>query len=174
MSDDYNPAKDGHDRLAYDPHTGVLSWRHAPNASKSWNTRYAGKPVGHINVHGYRVFHFGGRVLYAHRVAWNIVHGTEAREIDHINGDRADNRLVNLREVDPQANRRNAARSSNNTSGETGIAWIAARQRWRAFITVDRRHVSLGAFKEKADAIAARKAAEAAHGFHPNHGRAGS
>ena len=88
-------------------------------------------------------------------------------EIDHINGQRADNRAANLRDVDKAENQKNAARRSDNTSGVTGVYWDKTSKRWRATL----RSTTVGGFERKEDAVAARLAAQRAHGFHENHGR---
>ena len=90
---------------------------------------------------------------------------------DHINGVRNDNRLVNLREVDPIQNNRNSKRTSLNTSGQMGVGWNKQTQKWRSIVHVEGKGVFLGAFKNKEDAIKVRKQAEIEYGFHKNHGR---
>jgi hypothetical protein len=122
---------------------------------------------------GYRRGCFQGREYYAHRVAWALHTGAWPKgEIDHINGDKADNRIANLREVTKVENSRNMPLPANNTSGHIGVAWSKSDKRWTAYIKVGGRRRYLGNFLEKDDAIAARKAAEVRFGFHPNHGRA--
>jgi len=92
-------------------------------------------------------------------------------QIDHINGDRCDNRLLNLRVVSPQVNAMNRSNRSDNTSGCLGVCWHPSTQKWRARIKVMGKQKSLGLFAEKIDAICARKDAEKKYGFHRNHGR---
>lgn len=156
--------------LSYDPETGVFVWlSRSGNRSNSWNAKYAGRqaggidrPDGYIKIKG----------SYAHRLAWAFVHGSwPLADIDHINGDKSDNRIANLREVDRKRNMRNAPRSSSNSSGITGVKWHARARKWQAQITVDGREVYLGLFASKKEAAIARKHAEKKHGFHPNHGR---
>lgn len=103
----------------------------------------------------------------AHRVAWLIVNGYWPHEIDHINGNRADNRIKNLREVTRKANSENHAIASNNTSGATGVNFDKKSGRWYAKIAG--RYLGMSATFE--EALALRKAAELDHGYHPNHGR---
>ena len=83
--------------------------------------------------------------------------------IDHINGDKTDNRRANLRLVSPQLNQVNRKRVSiANTSGYRGVARTLASSRnpWRAQITVNRRGIHLGLFPTLEAAIGARRAAE--------------
>jgi hypothetical protein len=170
--------------LDYDPHTGVLTWKQRDkslfsfgnsraNPCATWNTRYANRPAfTSRNAHGYFQGHLLGTVLKAHRVAWAIYYGHwPFGEIDHINGDTGDNRILNLREVSHLENGLNLARSIRNTSGFVGVTWNNKQQRWRAVINHNGRGYHLGSFILVSDAVAARKAAELAFGFHANHGR---
>ena len=83
--------------------------------------------------------------------------------VDHINGDKLDNRRENLRVVTPQRNQVNRKRlNKNNTSGVRGVARTnaSASKPWRAQITVNRKNMHLGLFATEAEAIEARRAAE--------------
>ncbi len=85
--------------------------------------------------------------------------------VDHINGDTLDNRRENLRLVTWGKNSSNRARHKTNKAGHQGVYWLKQEKKWRAHITVDRKYHSLGCYKELADAIAARKAADEKYGF---------
>lgn len=167
--------------LSYDPETGDLTWR-ARDATwfgserdcKKWNTRYAGsRAFRQIDGHGRCNGVILGRNYRAHRVAWAIFHGLwPCGEIDHIDGNPANNKITNLREVSRRENMRNTKVRTDNTSGVTGVR--AGRWRgWQASIMIDGRDVYLGTFSTVAEASVARRAAEQRLGFHPNHGRAG-
>lgn len=137
---------------------------------RTWNARFAGKEA--FTAHhseGYRVGRIQGRTYFAHRVIWTMHCGEPDGEIDHINGDRADNRLANLRLVSRDENRRNVKRQANNKSGAVGV--YARGEKWAASIQCDKRIHSLGTFDTFEQALAARRKAEAELGFHPNHGR---
>ena len=168
----------------YDAETGQLTWkqrdamwfnkgrRGAEASALRWNKRYAGMPAfTTTNSHGYKHSSIFGFKFKAHRVAWACHHGEwPENEIDHINGDKTDNRLVNLRAVTALENCKNKRRQKNNTSGATGV--LAARSGgWVAYIKHNRKSISLGRFDSKQDAIAARKAAEKKFGYHKNYGR---
>ncbi len=169
--------------LDYTPETGSLVWRarsagmflsgkqSAAHNAAIWNGKFAGKP---LEVSGrYARASIFGRRYYAHRIAWAMFYGAwPEREIDHINGNKHDNRIANLREVTTQENSRNIPVKSNNSSGALGVRWRAHANAWEAYICIDRKYRHIGYFKAKADAIAARKATERTHGFHANHGRA--
>lgn len=173
--------------MIYCPETGRLAWLMrsekrfpdtgkggAARRAKAWNKQYAGKlAFTGIAQNGYRKGQIFGKTLLAHRVAWALHYGAWPDGlIDHINGDKADNRIENLRLVDHSGNTKNNRISKKNTTGHIGIYWEPLRNKWRADITADKKTVCLGRFDNKDDAIAARKAAEPKYGFHPNHGRA--
>ena len=159
--------------LTYEPETGKLYWCERPRgmfksdrSCRSWNTRFAGNEAFTAKLTGYHQGAvLGGRFL-AHRVIWAMVHGEWPNEIDHINGDRADNRLVNLRSVSHSENGRNQRPPTTNTSGVVGVRRHGGAGVWRACIRVSGRNKHLGSFKSMEDAIRARRAAEQAHGYH--------
>jgi len=141
--------------------------------ANSWNARHSGKDAFTArNAYGYHVGSVNGDILQAHRVIWAIVSGGDApEEIDHINGDRSDNRLSNLRSVSQSENRKNMSTPKNNTSGVCGVSFDRRLGKWLAKITVDRKQIYIGLYVSKADAAKARKSAERQYGFHENHGR---
>lgn len=155
----------------YDPDTGAFTYRHVPSMHPSRNSRVAGRPAFHRkHRQGYLVAVVFGRQMYAHRAAWALAHGSwPTGEIDHINHDRADNRLANLRVVGKAQNMRNMPKLRNNSSGRTGV-YLTPNGTWLAAIRVDRKLHNLGRFSAFEDAVAARAAAEKRFGFHKNHG----
>lgn len=158
-------------RLRYDPDTGKLYWRAHESMRASWNSRWAGQEAGTVKDNGYLVLAIDRRLIRAHRVVWALHHGAwPADDIDHINHDRLDNRVENLREVGRKTNCRNASQSKRNTSGRTGVGWCKLQNRWRSQISPDGRCLYLGHFDRFEDAVAARAAAEKRFGFHKNHG----
>lgn len=143
---------------SYDPETGFISRR--------------GKRVGaFVNQAGYYCLHIRAGHLRTHRVAWFLHHGAwPSGEIDHINGDRLDNRIANLRDVCPSQNRMNQAMRSDNTTGVTGVSWLRRSNEWVAHICVRGCRMRLGTFLSKEDAVRARMDAQRKLGFGPNHG----
>ena len=156
--------------LDYDPLTGVLTWRPRPFPDNGWNARYAGKPAGCLHSTGYIKVAIDHTPYWSQRVIWKWVHGTEPREVDHDNGVRDDNRLVNLNASSRGGNMRNCKRREDNTSGTTGVHWCRRSQRWVAEINAGG-HRSSHRFISFNDAVDARKKAEQTLGFNPNHGR---
>lgn len=165
--------------LRYDAETGDLFWLprpvemfKSPGDAKRWHSNFCGKPaLTAINGCGYRTGSIFEKVYKAHRVIWAIVHGIWPEgQVDHINGVRSDNRLVNLRDVTISTNQRNAKMQSNNTSGVTGVSYFAARKKWRADIKIGNKYKFLGMFDTIEEATAARVEAQRQHGFSERHG----
>ena len=121
---------------------------------------------------GYRRIKINGVQYRMHRLVW-LYHFGEwpVDEIDHINGERLDNRIDNLRVVTNQENCKNQKLPRNNKSGVTGVHFNKHHQKWQAQIKGDGKLKHLGSFANFEDAVAARKAAEILYGFHENHGR---
>ena len=166
--------------LSYEPLSGDLFWLPRPQsmfksyqAFYGWNGRFVGKKaLVSTMMCGYKYGGILGVRFLAHRVAWALATGSWPPEcMDHINGDRADNRLANLRCVSQGENLRNSSRPHTNTSGTVGVRWVARDKRWIATIGVKGRMVHLGSFLSIEAAIAARKDADQKYGFHQNHGK---
>ena len=109
------------------------------------------------NAHGYIHTTIDGKCIYLHRL---IMGFPDELVVDHINGDKRDNRRCNLRICNIKQNIRNAKRNRNNSSGYTGVSYRPKRKSWRAYITVDRKQIGLGHYATKEKAIEARKQAE--------------
>ncbi len=161
--------------LDYDPETGVFLWNSRPVIrvpDKAWNDQWAGKIAGAIGETGYRTINIKNARCRAHRLAWLHVHGSwPIDHLDHINGQRDDNRIANLRAVTRAENMKNVKMPSTNKSGVVGVLWNKRKHSWRAFITLDHKQRYLGHFKTFDLAVEARKAAEVRLGFHANHGQ---
>lgn len=108
-----------------------------------------------------------GVLYYAHRLAWLHHHGEwPAEQLDHINGDRQDNRIANLRLASQLENHQNRKLQRNNVSGHPGVYF--EKGRWRARIKVQQKYRHLGTFDTFEEARAARIfAKEAMHQFNP-------
>lgn len=162
-------------RLRYCDETGKLFWLHHKDMPLFWNTRYAGKEAfTSDNGKGYRQGAINGKLYFAHRVIWALKNGEwPEADIDHIDHNRSNNKIDNLRSVTRSDNSKNISLSSANKSGVNGVHWCSTRSKWRAEIGVNGLNKGLGYFSEKNDAIAARLKANAQHNFHINHGRKG-
>lgn len=142
--------------LEYDPEAGELKWKVASGSASPRET------AGTKHNRGYVAIGLDGTVMLAHRAAWALTHGhwPEA-EIDHRDGDRANNKLANLREATHAQNMTNLALARNNSSGVTGVDFMIRKNVWRASIWVDGKKKHLGVFKRKDDAVDARLRAQA-------------
>jgi hypothetical protein len=148
------------DYLIYDPATGLFAWLKTPNAARPEHT---GARAGCVAPIGYVQIRFRRKLYYGHRLAWFFVHGKmPPHEIDHINGDRSDNRIANLRPATHRENCKNMSRMTGqrlNTSGLKGVFWDKRRKRWRASITADSRTHFVGRFDTREEAARAYDAA---------------
>lgn len=139
-------------RIAYDPETGVFT------ALTSSGCRKVGDRLGYCKADGYRLIAVGGKWIYEHRLAWFIRYGSMPKdEIDHINGDRGDNRIANLREC---------SRSQNMMNIESrGVCFHKRQKKWVAGIRVKGLRYHLGTFTNEDDARRAYiRAAREMHG----------
>ena len=147
--------------LAYDPETGKFHWLARPDRSPQWNGRYAGTEAGSLIAStGYLSIRLDSKAYQAHHLAWLIVHGNlPPVSIDHINRDKTDNRIANLRLATLAENNLNAPIRSNNTSGFKGVSLHRATGKWMAMIAVGGRSTYLGLFASKQEAADAYAAA---------------
>jgi len=150
----------------YNELTGELSFVETKGKGKRKD-----KKVGCLSKMGYLVVWADNKLHQSHRLIWLYYYGCFPKNgIDHINGDKLDNRIKNLRDVTQWENTKNRRKAKNNTSGFNGVWWVASLNKWRARITVNRKLIYLGCFTKKSEAISARKNANIQYGFHDNHG----
>lgn len=176
--------------LRYEPDTGKLYWRErTPEmfrdgmrcrdaVCQGWNKRFAGNEAfPQLREDGYRYGRLADRKVMAHRVAWAIFHGKEpVGTVDHINGDRSDNRIGNLRDCPMSVNAKNLSLRKDNKYGVAGIRFRGcsrSTKQWLAVIKVDGRSIHLGSFESIGEAIRARRDAESRYGFHRMTGKQG-
>ncbi len=153
--------------LIYDPQTGIFVWKQRsidkfPNSriGNSWNARYAGKIAGSLNKAGYIQIVIGYRLYYAHRLAWLIMEGEWPQfEIDHEDTDEANNCWNNLRVASSSQNKFNQKAQKRSKSGIKGLTWATREKMWRATIGAYGKHIHIGYFTLKEDAISALKIA---------------
>lgn len=142
--------------LEYDPHTGKFTRRISRFKHR------AGEVAGFVHPFGYVHIGVNGRQYKAHRLAWLYVHGTwPDGEIDHIDRNKANNTLANLRVVTRKGNVENTGPTKRSKSGIKGVSWKAQCKRWQAQITHNRKKIYLGVFKTAQEAqLAYEKAAK--------------
>lgn len=147
--------------FAYDPSTGAIHWK---DGGAGRNTE---KPAGSPNGDGYISIRFGGKNYRAHRVVWAIHFGDvpPGMQVDHINGNRSDNRVENLRLATNKQNSINSHVPVRTLSGFRGVYRRPNENKWRAQIKDGLKSVTLGYFHTPEEAHAAFcKAAVELHG----------
>lgn len=139
-----------HDYFIYDNQNGGLIWKERPASMfevvdcgfvgidlfqwKTWNKKNAGKRAGHIENNGYERVKLGGKKISVHRIVWEMHHGkiTNSFEIDHVDRNRSNNKLENLRKVTRNQNQRNVGTQKNNKLGFKGVYYCEVRDRYIA------------------------------------------
>lgn len=126
--------------IKYDPESGLFEW-----ADPAVHRKPA---TGYVHSGGYVQFSIRGKKLFAHRLAWFLSYGTWPGEIDHINRDKTDNRLCNLRECSRKQNSANQSRRRLNSTGFKGVSYYPKQtiNPWCAFIRVNYRKRNIGSF----------------------------
>lgn len=125
---------------------------------------------GSVNKAGYLRTRVAGKLYYNHRLIWFMFHGTWPLVIDHINGNKVDNRIENLRECTHTQNMRNSANKRTNTTGVKGVTWRPTKGKFRARITVDRKEICVGHFLTLEEAaLAVQEARLKYHGEYARH-----
>lgn len=140
------------DVLNYDPETGIFRWTATHNQ---------GRTAGCVNGSGYIIIKFEYRRYRAHRLAYFFMTGEWPEHyIDHINGEKTDNRWINLRPATNQQNQMNRGIDANNTSGVKGLSWNVNNSAWSASVCLHgKRHkkdfaaIRRGLEQSKRDAI---------------------
>lgn len=152
--------------LRYDPDTGFFTWLVSRGGAK------AGDTIRFVGNSGYLRTMIDGSNYLVHRLVFLYTTGMfPSMEIDHIDGDKTNNKWENLRHVNRVENTRNKRLSDRSLSGVHGVLWRADQQAWRVTITIYYKDIPLGHYKNIFDAAAARKSAELKYGYHANHGR---
>ena len=156
----------------YEPSSGKLFWK-----KTTAHRVKVGDEAGCVHKGtGYIQIRVDNKLYTLHRIAILLATGVYDKtvQVDHINHDRSDNRLENLRVVSRAENMRNKSRQNTNKTGITGVQIIYTRKgtkRYRANIMYNNKPIFLGNYDTLEEAAAARKAAEIKYGFHENHGR---
>lgn len=159
---------------------GSMRWKHRHRhhfksdvSFKGWNTRYAGKPTfKSTDGRGYLRASIQDKDYKAHIVAWALYHSEWPRgEVDHINGNKKDNSLNNLRLATSSQNKMNVSPRIGGSSSHKGVCWVSTRGKWEARITANGKTLRLGYFDDENEAARAYKnAATDLHGEFRNYG----
>lgn len=136
--------------FVYDKQTGSLLYRRKPRGR---GNNQAGDPAGTIYPNGYLMVMIKRKRYYVHRLVWLIHHGSIPEILDHINGDKLDNRIENLRPATRSENAWNATRKPKGSSKFTGVCWTPSG--FVAYISHMNERVHIGYFEEEEDAAKA-------------------
>ncbi|WPJ52073.1 hypothetical protein RCIP0045_00002 [Klebsiella phage RCIP0045] len=153
----------------FEYNNGLLFWK---KKTSPRSRVVIGSEVGCLDANGYRVTILNGVKLYQHRIVWEMFNGEipEGMNIDHINRDRSDNRVENLRLVVQSTNCKNLSKRRDNKTGVTGVRWHKGHKKWQSDIRVNGKLIHLGYFSDFVSACEARIIAEVTNGFSTNHG----
>jgi len=124
---------------------GKLYWKKVAHSNKQY---LVGQEVGCIHSTGYRHVTWMNKPHKVHRLIFLLEYGYLPKEIDHINGDRQDNRIENLREVTRSQNQFNKTMCKNNTSGTRGVSWHQKSGSWVVRVCANGKSKSIGYFKD--------------------------
>ncbi len=155
--------------VEYDPIEGGIRWKARPSINA--NRIKLGAQAGNLFQGKYRQMSLLKKKYLVHHIVWLLHHGYLPKNIDHIDGNGLNNRIENLREANPSIQAKNQSRRKYNKSGITGVSWHKKARKWVVQSSIAGANVYLGLYSSLDEAAAVKKAHEAAHDFHPNHGR---
>lgn len=145
---------------------GKLYWKNKPSTKVSVNI---GDEAGSLNKAGYYIIGIDSISYRTHRIIWKMFTGKDPFEIDHINHDKTDNRIENLREVSHKENGKNQSKQKNNTSGYCNIR-IRKDNVKKKYQVIFRNANYSKSFLTLEEAIQNRNEKYIEFGFHENHG----
>jgi hypothetical protein len=145
-----------HKVFKYDPKSGIITWR----ISQKYSKVKVGQEAGYTTVQGYIHIEFDGKTYKAHRLAWFLFFGKWPTGIlDHIDRNKANNAIDNLREATLAQNTWNSKHRKDNKSGFRGVTYSASGQNWKATVGTGEKgrykQRYLGVFQTKEEASAA-------------------
>ena len=153
--------------LDYNHATGVFTWN-----IKTARRIKIGNVAGNLNVQQYLQVRIDNRVYLTHRLIWLYIYGRwPINQIDHVNRNRSDNRLCNLREATNMENSKNHSMRKDNMSGVTGVNWNAKNKTWNTRIHHDGKCFYQKTHASKRKAIAIRLALEVMLDYDITHGK---
>lgn len=152
----------------YEYSAGKLSWK-----VRAANRICIGDEAGAPTARGYLTSMYKGKHTLVHRIIWEMHNGPipDDYQVDHIDHNRKNNLLSNLRLVLNSTNAKNRKKYSTNTTGLTGIYKRGPNTGWIVQLRVDGKTLHIGTFYTEQDVINAREEAKVLHGYHINHGK---
>jgi len=145
----------------FDFSDGNLIWK-----KKTGPRSKIGHVAGHLRKDGYVQIKFQHKLYAAHRLIWFLIYGEWPKnEVDHIDGNKSNNRLENLRDVTKSQNQQNRLKTKQNSTGFKGVFFHPKSNKWMSKITVNKKQIYLGYFHSALDAHNAySEAAKKLHG----------
>jgi hypothetical protein len=150
--------------FSYDGEEGVLRYRETRGPKAMKGRAAGGRELGYIRIV------VAGKAYMAHRLIWLWIYGEwPTHQLDHIDRDRSNNRIENLREATPAQNRANCPTPCTNKSGYIGVSWKAGHKKWVAQCRVGNTKRHLGYFNTAEAASEAYQAfaSQLRGAFHP-------
>ena len=152
--------------LDYNPETGIFTWRVARSGVKF------GGVAGTLTLKGYCQIGLSAKLYLAHRLAWLYVNGSFPKSIlDHVNGDRTDNRIANLRVCNNSTNQENRSLGGSGAIPYLGVSFHKKTRKFRALIKFQGVLKHLGLFPTALEAhhayLTAKKTMHTFHGWQP-------
>jgi hypothetical protein len=132
---------------AFEYKEGILYWKNPTSRSVK-----IGNEVGCKNSNGYRLASIKGKYIQTHRAIFLMHYGYLPEYVDHIDGNKSNNKVENLRAVTKAQNAWNSKLPSTNKSGIRGVSWNKQTNKWRVAINVNGRAIHLGRFSDIKDA----------------------
>jgi len=129
--------------LNYDKDTGIFTWK-----KRTSNRIKVGSIAGNLHNCGYIELKVDGTRCLAHRLAWLYEYGELPKLIDHINGDKKDNRICNLRKASYAENVYNSKVRSDNKSGVRCVSWNSRTSKWEVRVKINGKLQSFGNYKD--------------------------
>ena len=139
--------------LEYEPLTGILTWK------DNRSNMIKGSIAGSLNCSGYKTITINSKTFRVQRIIWIMMFGhiPNGFFIDHINGNKLDNRLENLRLATNSQNQQNRPAPKNNSSGYRGVTWHKQMNKWMARICYKKKRKLIGFFDSPEEAYQAYK-----------------
>jgi hypothetical protein len=131
----------------YDYETGLIYWVKSPSKNIK-----IGDIAGKEHSEGYLIIRMLKFSWLCHRLGWFLYYGFWPTELDHINGNKKDNRIKNLREVTKSQNQQNNKKQINKTSEFKGVSWCKSRKKWCSYIKLHGKTFNLGRFENETQA----------------------
>lgn len=153
--------------LHYCPETGVFTWL----KTNQNHQKLVGKEAGSINYKGYRKIQIDKKIYPAHKLVWLYLYGEFPEEmLDHINNNRSDNRLVNLRHCSISQNACNRRKGTNNKSGHKNVYFRPDTGKWHVEIRKNKKRYRAGCYQSIEEAAKiAQQLRDELHKDYSNH-----